>query len=349
MPHLLAFGRSQRIAVTRNTPVDHLESDQFAHDTLGFLLFQHSTVDELLALGKLRNPPQTGLDGRSRIVDVVAIKAESFLQTERIARTETDVLQSVLGTGFPKRHPKFLTVLVRCVNFATARTGIPRNRKNDAASGHSRLAECIILHLLDRLGAHFLYDFHRQRPLYSQLADFVRRIVEFLAVASLHAERLALGTDMGPILVDVSRIDAQHIGLGVEPVDENVVDDTAPTVWHTGILHLAVVEFRDVVGRDVLQQGERFGPLDPDFAHVADIENAGSVAYGGVFVVDARELDRHVVAREFGHLGTGSDMMRGKCCGFHNDMLFFRFFRSYSFRFTPNRGQRWNSFVRSNK
>lgn len=100
-----------------------------------------------------------------------------------------------------------------------------------------------------------------------------------------------------------------------------VVDDTPAAVGHAGILHLAVDEFRNVVGRDALQQGERFGTFDPDFAHVADVKDAGAVADSHVFVVDAREFDGHVVSREFGHLGARGNVVLGKCGNFHPSLF----------------------------
>jgi len=66
-----------------------------------------------------------------------------------------------------------------------------------------------------------------------------------------------------------------------------------------------------------LQQIERPGALDPDFAHVAHVEDPGAVAHGHVLVVDAREFDGHVVSREFGHLGARGDVVLGEYGGFH--------------------------------
>ena len=136
-------------------------------------------------------------------------------------------------------------------------------------------------------------------------------------MAGLHAERPALLADVLPVLFDIGGVDTEHIGFGIDTVDEDVVHDAAVPVGHTRILHLAVEEFRHVVGSDALQQVERLGALDPDFAHVAHVEDTGAVAYGHVLVVDPRELDRHIISREFGHLGPRGNVVLGKCCGFH--------------------------------
>ena len=240
--------------------------------------------------------------------------------------------------------PEFVAVFVGRVNLAAARSRIARDRKDGVAACDLHLFEGVILHLLDRLVAHLLHDLHGQRSLHGELADFVRSVVKLLAVACLHAELPALFADVVPVLFDVGGIDAEHVGLGIDPVDEDVVHDTAPAVGHAGILHLAVIEFRHVVGRDALQQVEGLGSLDPDFAHVAHVEDAGAAADGHVLVVDARELDGHIVSREFGHFSPRGNVVLGECSGFH-----IRILRFYSRRLTPRRGQRWNSFVRSNR
>ena len=166
-----------------------------------------------------------------------------------------------------------------------------------------------------------LYDLHRQRPLYGQLADVVRSVFQF--GARPHPEGFALAADVGPVLVGVGRIDTEHVFLVRELVDQNVVHDAAPSVGHAGVLHLARKEFGHVVGGDALQQIERLGALDPDFAHVAHVEDAGAFAHAEVLVVDAREFDRHVVSREFGHLGPRVDVVLGEYGGFHS--LFYDF------------------------
>ena len=122
---------------------------------------------------------------------------------------------------------------------------------------------------------------------------------------------------MLPVLVDIGGIDAEHIGFGVDAVNQNVVDDAPAAVGHAGVLHLAVEELRDVVGRDALQQVERPGTLDPDFAHVAHVEDPGAVAHGHVLVGDAREFDGHVITRKFGHPGPCGDVILGEYGGFH--------------------------------
>ena len=309
--------RGDRVAVARNAPLDHFQPHQFAPHALGLETLHRGAVDEILALGEFRDPPQPGFERRRSVVDVVAVEAEALLQTQRIARAQTDILESELFAGLPERFPEFVAVFVGRVNLAAARSGIARDRKDGVAACDLHLFEGVVLHLLDRLVAHLLHDLHGQRSLHGELADFVRSVVKLPAVARLHAEGLSLGADMLPVLVDIGGVDAEHVGFGVDAVNQDVVDDAPAAVGHAGVLHLAVEELRNVVGRDALQQIERPGALDPDFAHVAHVEDPGAVAHGHVLVVDAREFDGHVVSREFGHLGARGDVVLGEYGGFH--------------------------------
>lgn len=87
----IALRRGDLVTMTRNTAIDHLETDQFAGQTAGLLLFHQFAVDELLAIDELGQPVQARLDRRSRIVDIITVEAETHLQTQRVAGTEADI------------------------------------------------------------------------------------------------------------------------------------------------------------------------------------------------------------------------------------------------------------------
>ena len=95
------------------------------HDLLVAQEFFHQRpVDEILSFGEFGNPAQAAFDGRCGVVDVVAVEAEAFFQTQRIAGPEADVLQPVLPAGLPERLPEFVAVLVGRIDLAAARSGI---------------------------------------------------------------------------------------------------------------------------------------------------------------------------------------------------------------------------------
>ena len=323
--------------MARHAALGQLETDQPAAHALALLPFEQRAVDEVAVAAGLGDPAQTGLDGRRRIVDVVAVKAVAHFEPQRVARAEPDILQPVSLAGLPQRFPQARSVLVRYVDFASARSGVARCRYDSVGdAGDLGLDERIIGEFSEVGGrAQALDDPHRQRSLNGQLGDLVRCVVEF--ASGPETETFAGGDQMVPVFLDVGRVDDEQVGLGVDPVDQNVVDDAAPAVRQAGILYLAVVQRGRVVAADVAQQVERPRPLDPDLAHVAHVEHAGTGAHGRVLVVDPGEFDRHVVAGEPGHPRAVSDMIRSKGSRFHREkVLIFREITCFYSNFIPD-------------
>ena len=72
----------------------------------------------------------------------------------------------------------------------------------------------------------------------------------------------------------------------------------------------------DGVGGDVVGERCRIRAVDFDFAHVADVEQAGGRSHGAVFFEDAGVLQRHVPAAEIDHFGAHPAMGGVKRGGF---------------------------------
>ena len=122
---------------------------------------------------------------------------------------------------------------------------------------------------------------------------------------------------MFPILVRVGSIDYQQKGFSVDAVNQNVINNTATTIWKAGVLDFAVIKSCYIVRSDMLQKVNCAWAFDPNLAHVTDIEYTGLFANRVMFIIDTAELDRHVVSRKFCHAGTVFDMILGKRSGFH--------------------------------
>ena len=101
------------------------------------------------------------------------------------------------------------------------------------------------------------------------------------------------------IFGDVRRIDHEHEVFGSVSVDEQIVNHGAVRVSHRRILGLPVTQLRSVVGGDVLDQVQSLGAADLEFAHVADVEQAGGCPHGRVFFGDAAVFDGHFPAAEW--------------------------------------------------
>ena len=69
-----------------------------------------------------------------------------------------------------------------------------------------------------------------------------------------------------------------------------------------GILAEAEGQFSQVVGEQPVEECQCLWPFEPDFAHVADIEDSGRAADRMVFVDDRCVLDGHFPASELDEL-----------------------------------------------
>jgi len=131
-----------------------------------------------------------------------------------------------------------------------------------------------------------------------------------VARARVDGDRVAHALDVfghpRVVLGDVAGVHDQQEVRGAEAVHEQVVDEGALRREEAGVLRLADLQLRRVVGRDALDRGKRVLAGDLDLAHVADVEDAGLGADGGVFVREAAVLDRHVPAAERDHFGPRS-------------------------------------------
>ena len=77
----------------------------------------------------------------------------------------------------------------------------------------------------------------------------------------------------------MSRIDFAGKPVGVE-----IVNHAAALVAHEGVLALAGREPADVIRQNAIEKIRRRRAADGDFAHVGDVENAGGVADGQMFL-----------------------------------------------------------------
>ena len=87
--------------------------------------------------------------------------------------------------------------------------------------------------------------------------------------------------------------------IGREAIHEQVVDERAGRRHQAGVLRLTDGEPAGVVRRNALHGRQRVLAGDLDLAHVADVEDPGAGADGGVLVGQAAVFDRHFKAAEW--------------------------------------------------
>jgi hypothetical protein len=134
-----------------------------------------------------------------------------------------------------------------------------------------------------------------------------------------------VGADVLEILVLVGGVDAEEVVVVGNLVDQDVVDEAAVVVEQAGVVGLSGFQFGDRVGRHVIREPAGFGAADLDFAHMADVEDAGRGTHCVVLFDDAGVLDGHVPASEIDHLGAQRAMdgiqrcgAERRCCGHEN-------------------------------
>ena len=95
--------------------------------------------------------------------------------------------------------------------------------------------------------------------------------------------------------------------------DHQVVENAAVGVGELGVAGAPLAEAEDVARHQGLEPGGCVGPVDPQLAHVRDVEQPGLGPGVAVLAEDPeRELHRHQVAGERHHLAAESLVQRGQ-------------------------------------
>ena len=198
----LAFRANNVVAVAGHTLILKLEGAEFAFYALFLLLLQGGAVDEVLALDEFRDPAQAGFDGRGRLVDVVAVEAESHLQTQRVACAEADRLDALGLASLEERLPDLESILRVEIQLEAAGAGVARVGNDDVG------AACELARLEAVVGDGVEVDFRqalqhllRLRALHSQLGHVVRRVLQF------GADALVVLLAPCPVLVQIGGVD----------------------------------------------------------------------------------------------------------------------------------------------
>ena len=125
-----------------------------------------------------------------------------------------------------------------------------------------------------------------------------------------------LGRQMGvdPIddLLVVAGIDHKHVerlAVGVAVIaDQHVVENPTLVVGDQGVADLAKFHVGHAAGEQFGQKDRRPGPLEPQPAHMRNIDDAGRRAGGLVLLDDGGILNRHRKAGELDHAAAVSDV-----------------------------------------
>src|SRR4029077_18059702 len=94
-----------RVTMTRNGLVHHLDADEAPPQAVGADLLERFAADEV-ALGRLDDPAESRLERVGGVVDIVTVERVLHLEPQGIARAEPDRGGSVLTACALKRLPE---------------------------------------------------------------------------------------------------------------------------------------------------------------------------------------------------------------------------------------------------
>ena len=126
MTDLLAIAVGHLVALARYAATLQLDADETVLGAVGLSILKDlATGEVLLAIDQLRRPAEPGGVGIGGVIDVVAIEAESHLQTEGVTSTEADRLDVKLLPCLEELIPEVLRILdVLDVELVTTGAGV---------------------------------------------------------------------------------------------------------------------------------------------------------------------------------------------------------------------------------
>src|SRR5712692_2566944 len=222
----------------------------------------------------------------------MSIERKPRFHSERIARTESAGLKPNVPAGVEKRLEQMLGARSVEKYLEPIFTGIASARHDTIFdSGDRARGDAKARYRID-----WKFGYRRENrvslpSLYRHQRSLVTHIVQLGAIAVEPDEPFA-------IHVDIRGVDAQHVPLGSEAVDNEVIDRAAVGRTHQRVLRLAVGETRGRICQRMLEQRERPRPAQVELAHVAQVENAGRRPYRQMLFDDAGVVERHLEAAE---------------------------------------------------
>jgi hypothetical protein len=132
------------------------------------------------------------------------------------------------------------------------------------------------------------------------------------------------------VLLEVRCIDHQHVVL-LEPVHQQVVDHAPVLEAHRRVLGLTHLHARGIVDGNALNEVQCAVTVNPELAHVGDVEQPGSLTDGPVLGGDPRGiLHRHLEAGERDELGVQTHVLvverrtlQGRCHAMSSNKMAF--------------------------
>ena len=264
--------------MTGDSLLRQLKRTELTSNALFFLALQLSSVGELLAIHEFRDPTQTSLDRRGRIVEVIAIEAEAHLQTQCVTCAQTNRLDTLRLTCLEDRIPDGHSIFQMEIELKTSCSRITCIR-NDYLLATRKLTsrEGVIGNRREIHRCQTLQYLQRLRTLDSQLTCLGGSVLQ------LSAHRIVAVTPC-PIFVDISGIDHQKVFLRLIVINQQVINNSSRLIGEAGILCLTQRQLRGIIRGNALDKSQCIRTLHPKLTHVRDIKHTHAINNGHVLI-----------------------------------------------------------------
>lgn len=296
-----AVGGPDRVmGAGRGGSVGHFEGDQGFFD-VAFFLFEKFFAAGEFAFFEGDETGEAGFDGGGLFVEFVSVEGVANFGAQGVARAEAGGFDAVGFAGLEDAIPDGFDDFGGGDEFETIFAGVAGAADPDVFAVEGCGGELIF------------FEFGRFGLADSGLNDGVNEAGDFRTLNGDGAggignvfERCVLiefaggkfGFEPEDVGLDAGGVDDKKIFVFADAIGVEVVDDAAFCVAHEGVLAGADGEFADVVGEGAIEEIGGAGAGEERFAHVGDVEDAGGVADGLVFVGDGGVLDGHFPAAE---------------------------------------------------
>ena len=193
------------------------------------------------------------------------------------------------------------------IHFETTGSGIScRADQYVLNTGKYTLRKGIVLHVPEVHVGQWLQHIRSQRTLNSKERCLVGDVVH------LHIPFVLL-PDPVPILFDVRSIYDEHIRLLIDPIHEQVVDNSSPIIREATVLHFPVEQLGGIIAGYFWIRSSAWGPFRMNSPMWLTSNTPTTVAHCFVLGIDPFVRDRHQVAGERNHFSAKTNVQVVEC------------------------------------
>ena len=283
----------------------HLEGDTLFRRAFGLLPGQHAAPDEFTLVERDKQT-EPGFDGSCLFVQFVAVERVTNFRPQGVACTEPGGLEATGPADRQEFGPDGLDDFPRRDDLEAIFPGVARAAQIHGLSLKLREGNFVLFQLAgvrdfraagEGSRETLIHELANPGPLKSHGAGLVRDIPE----PDLGAARRGgvLFFQPGHVGLDARGVDDHQKILFPDAVGVEVVDDAASFMAQQGVLALPDGQLARVIGQRVVEELERGGTADGDFAHMADVEETACPAHRQMLLRDAGVVDGHFPAAEF--------------------------------------------------